>query len=56
MIEKSEVFVRDGLGFVCHVVSNIDFLLLGLMYVKQENTGISQAHYNHLLLRGRFLW
>lgn len=27
MIEKSEVFVRDGLGFVCHVVSNIDFFV-----------------------------
>lgn len=25
------------------------------MYVKQENTGISQIHYNHLLLRAKFL-
>lgn len=25
------------------------------MYVKQKNTGISQVHYNHLLLRAKFL-
>lgn len=33
----------------------IFFLLLGLMYVKQENASISQAHYNHLSLRAKFL-